>query len=240
MTTTEFRPLAAPIEPAATPPLENGDRLTRAEFERRYHTMPHVKKAELIDGRVYMPSPVSHRKHSRPHAMIGTWLGHYWAATPGVEAGDNGSIRMDDETMPQPDAYLLIYPECGGQCHISDDDYLEGAPELVVEVASSTVSYDLHEKRNSYQRNGVREYVVVRIRDEAVDWLALRAGKYEPLQPDASGVYRSEVFPGLWLDSKALLAGKLAEVLRVQGLGNDSPEHAEFVQRMQRGGMDAE
>ena len=39
-------------------PLEHGDHLTREEFERRYEAMPHVRKAELIEGVVYMPSPV--------------------------------------------------------------------------------------------------------------------------------------------------------------------------------------
>ena len=125
------------------PPLENGDHLTRDEFERRYEAMPGLKKAELIEGVVYMPSPVRHRKHSRPHNHLSTWLGTFEAGTPGVEAGDNGSVRLDMDNEPQPDAFLIIVPECGGQARISDDDYIEGAPEFVARsppAASATTS----------------------------------------------------------------------------------------------------
>jgi hypothetical protein len=109
---------------SSIPPLENGDRLSREEFERRYDAMPHLKKAELIEGIVYMGSPVSHRRHSRPHLNVMYWLGHYLSATPGLDGGDNGSIRLDPENMPQPDAFLMILPEFGGQARISEDDYV--------------------------------------------------------------------------------------------------------------------
>ena len=107
----------------------------RDEFERRYDAMPRLRKAELIEGVVYMPSPVRHRRHGRPHFRLICWLGVYEAATPGVEGGDNGTIRLDLDNDPQPDAYLLIAPERGGQARISADDYVELAPELVAEVA---------------------------------------------------------------------------------------------------------
>ena len=159
-------PRAKPAEPTefreAIPPLENGDRLTRPEFERRYEAMPHLKRAELIEGEVYVGSRVRHRRHSKPHSQIHGWLSVYVAGTPGVDAGDNGSIRLDLDNEPQPDAYLMIQPEHGGQARISEDDYVEGPPELVAEIASSSVSYDLGKKLNSYRRNGVLEYVVWR------------------------------------------------------------------------------
>ncbi|MGZ3472634.1 MAG: Uma2 family endonuclease, partial [Isosphaeraceae bacterium] len=148
-------PTRHPVE--LVPELENGDRLTREEFERRYEAMPNLKKAELIEGAVYMPSPVRQRRHSRPHLHLCTWLGHYEAGTPGVEGGDNGSIRLDLDNEPQPDAFLFIQPECGGQARISSDDYVEGAPDMVAEVASSSASYDLGVKLQVYRRNGVRE-----------------------------------------------------------------------------------
>src|SRR5215470_7384700 len=141
--------------PAPTPPLEPGDRLTRPEFERRYDAMPHLRKAELIEGVVYMPSPVRFRHHGRPHALLMGWLIHYEAATPGVETADNSTARLDLDNEPQPDAVLLIDPARGGQAHISADDYIENAPELVAEVASSSVSIDLTTKLHVYQRNGV-------------------------------------------------------------------------------------
>lgn len=223
--------LPPPAPPEPPPPLQNGDHLTRTEFERRYDAMPELKKAELIEGVVYMPSPVRIRRHSRPHVRIAAWAGIYEANTPGVIAGDNGSIRMDLRNMPQPDVFLCLEPECGGQARIDDDDYLEGAPEFVLEVAASSASYDLHEKMAAYQRNGVQEYVVWRVEDRDVDWLHLREGRYEKVAPGEDGVYRSEVFPGLWLDAAALVHGDMRQVHRILAEGLAAPEHAAFVAR---------
>ena len=217
---------------AKVPPLENGDVLTRAEFERRYEAMPHLKKAELIEGVVYVPSPVRHRAHSHPHIHLTGWLVQYEAGTPGVEAGDNGTVRLDLDNEPQPDALLFIDPACGGQARIDADDYIEGAPELVAEVASSSASYDLHVKLRVYRRNGVREYIVWRVLEQELDWFVLRAGQYARMSVDAEGLLKSEVFPGLWLDSAALLRGDLATVLAVVQRGLASPEHAAFVARL--------
>jgi len=161
----------------ALPALENGDRLTRAEFERRYDAMPHLKKAELIEGVVYVPSPVRHRQHGSPHAHLIGWLFQYAANTPGVEIGDNSSVRLDLDNEPQPDALLFIDPACGGQVRISTDGIIEGAPELVAEVASSSVSYDLHAKLHVYRRSGVLEYMVWRVLEREIDWFVLRAGQ---------------------------------------------------------------
>ena len=214
---------------SGVPPLENGDRLTRDEFERRYEAMPHLKKAELIEGVVYVPSPVRYRHHGAPHAHLISWLGQYAAGTPGVEVSDNSTVRLDLDNEPQPDALLLIDPACGGQTRFSTDDYIEGSPELVAEVASSSVSYDLHAKLHVYRRNGVREYIVWRVLEQAIDWFVLHAGQYERLPVDANGWLRSAVFPGLWLDPAALVRGDLATVLTIVQQGLGSPEHATFV-----------
>jgi Uma2 family endonuclease len=207
--------------------------LTREEFERRYDAMPELKKAELIEGVVYMPSPVRHRRHSQPHFQLITWLGVYAAATPGVEGGDNGTTRLDLDNEPQPDAYLLIDPARGGQARISSDDYVELAPELVGEVAASSASFDVHTKLHVYRRNRVCEYLVWRVLDQQFDWFVARAGQFELLPRDAHGIVHSEVFAGLWLDPAALLAGDMARVLEIVRQGLASPEHAAFVQRLQ-------
>jgi Uma2 family endonuclease len=220
-----------PAEPFI-PPLEPGDRLTRAEFERRYDAMPGLKKAELIEGVVYMPSPVRIRRHGQPHAQVITWLGTYQAATPGLLFADNASSRLDLDNEPQPDGLLMIDPARGGQARISADDYVEGAPELVVEVASSSASYDLHTKLQVYRRNAVREYVVWRVLDRQVVWFALREGQFEPRAPDERGLHRSDVFAGLWLDPAALVRGDLATVLEVARQGLATAEHAAFVARL--------
>lgn len=215
------------------PPLENGDHLTRAEFERRYDATPGLKKAELIEGVVYMPPPpVSHEYHSRPHTEMLGWLMFYRACTPHLESGDNGSLRLDLDNMPQPDAYLLISPAHGGQAKIDEEGYVLGAPELTGEVAASSASFDLHLKKNVYRRAGVREYVVWRTYDREIDYFVLREGNYELLSPDPTGLLKSEVFPGLWLDRAALLNGDVAAVSRAVQQGAASPEHANFVSRL--------
>ncbi|MBI5761325.1 MAG: Uma2 family endonuclease [Planctomycetales bacterium] len=216
-----------------TPPLEAGDRLSRAEFERRYDAMPGLNKAELIEGEVHMPSPVGWTRHAMPHQHLSWWLGSYQMSTPGVQVGDNASIRLDLDNMPQPDAAMIIDPRLGGQTQTSADDYVVGGPELVAEVSSSTVSIDLHAKFQVYRRNGVQEYLVWRVRDQAIDWFVLRDGEFERLPAEPDGTLRSRVFPGLWLSPAALLAGDLATVLKVlqQGLAHES--HSEFVRRLQ-------
>jgi Uma2 family endonuclease len=180
---------------------------------------------------VHMPSPVRHEQHSSPHSSLVGWLWVYRAGTLGVDSGDNGSLRLDMGNMPQPDGYLIIRPERGGQVRISTDDYIEGGPELIAEVSASTVDYDLGEKLGAYLRNEVREYIVWRVVDRAIDWFVLRAGRYERLEPEADGILRSEVFPGLWLDATSLTAGDSARVLTVVQQGISSAEHAEFVAR---------
>ena len=214
------------------PALENGDRLTRCEFERRYAALPDVKKAELIEGVVYVPSPVRLTGHAKPHSAIQGVLLVYAAHTPGVGVADNATVRLDLDNEPQPDVLLRIDEEAGGQSRVSDDDYLEGAPELVVEVAASSASIDMHDKRSVYRRNGVQEYIVWRTHDKRIDWLELSEGEYRPLPRDRAGIIRSRAFPGLRLAVGALLEGDLAGALAELDKGLQSSEHREFVARL--------
>jgi Uma2 family endonuclease len=214
------------------PPLETGDRLSRAEFERRYTAMPELKRAELIEGVVYVPSPVRLQRHGRPHFRLVTWLGNYETATPCVIGADNASVRLDLDNEPQLDAVLFIDPENGGQARITTDDYVENAPELVAEIAASSASYDLDTKLAVYRRNGVREYIVWRVLDRQIDWFVLREGEFVRLPLDDAGVYRSEVFPGLWLDPTALARGDTQAVKTTLQRGLATVEHAEFVARL--------
>lgn len=214
--------------------LENGDRLTRREFERRYAAMPNLKKAELIEGVVYMAAALRYRRHGNPHSYIIGWLAIYAAHTIGVESADNATVRLDERNEPQPDALLRIEAAYGGQSRISDDDYIEGAPELIVEIAASTASYDLHDKLRAYCRNGVQEYLIWLVDDGAFRWYRLQEGEYVLQQPDASGLIYSRCFPGLRLAVAALLAGEMVEVLATQQLGLGSPEHSTFIAELQQ------
>ena len=175
-------------------PLENGDRLSRVEFERRYQAMPEHQKAELIEGRVYIASPVR-------------------------------IIHGQPNNEPQPDALLLIED---GQSQIDVDDYIQGAPELIVKIAASTASYDL-EKLKVYRRNGVQEYLVWQVSDRIFDWFRLRDGEYIKLQPNKQNIIKSEVFPGLWLGIDYLLNYELAEVIKTVQQGLNTIEHQDFI-----------
>ena len=218
--------------------LENGDRLDRCEFERRYKARPDIKKAELVEGTVLMPSPVCARSHAAPSASLVGWLTVYCAFTPRVSVLDNATVRLDPDNEPQPDALLRIDADADGRSRISDDDYVEGPPELIVEVAASSAAYDLHDKLNAYRRNGVAEYVVWRSHDRAIDWFVLADGEYHRQAPSANGVLQSSTFPGLRLSVDALLAGDMAAVLAELQRGVGSQEHAEFVARLGRHASD--
>ncbi len=227
-----FRSAKSGDRDAALPPLENGDRLTRDEYLRRYEAMPDLKKAELIEGVVYVPSPVRYLYHGRQNHHLTTWLGFYEAGTSGVGGSSNTTVLLDLNNSPQPDGLLFIKPDHGGQVKLDEEGYIVGVPDLVAEVAASTASYDLHDKLETYRRSGVREYLVVRVFDQQTDWFALRDNRYEPIVPAADGSLRSTVFPGLWLDCGALLRGDLAAVLALVQQGLNSPEHAEFAAKL--------
>jgi Uma2 family endonuclease len=214
------------------PPLENGAHLSRAEFERRYEAMSHLKRAELIEGVAFMSSPVHHLSHGNPHMRVIGWLALYYAATPGVDSSDNATVRLDADNEVQPDVLLRIETALGGTSHISIDDYIEGAPELIVEIAASSASYDLHEKKKVYRRNGVQEYVVWTVYDEELQWFQLLDGEYQQLVADEDGLIRSQVFPGLHLDVEALLTGDLAAVLAAVSAGVETEAHAVFVENL--------
>ena len=217
----------------AVPPLQNGDHLTLAEFERRLEAMPKRTRAELIDGVVYMAAALTFEFHGGPQFDFIGILGYYRMATPGVRGADNASVRLDPRTMPQPDIFLVLPPAAGGAVRVDGSGYANGPPELIVEIAATTASYDLHEKLRAYLRNGVREYIVWRTIDGVIDCFVLRNGEYHQVQL-VDGLFTSSVFPGLWLNVVALLGGDLQRVLADLQLGVSSPEHAAFVADLQR------
>ncbi|MBX9677337.1 MAG: Uma2 family endonuclease [Gemmataceae bacterium] len=216
--------------PARPPLLQNGDHLTAAEFERRYSAMPNVK-AELIEGVVYMASPVRGDFHGRQSVQISRWIGEYADETPGVVGYGDSTVRLDRDNTVQPDAFLMIKLDGIGQSSFDSDGYLQGGPEFVVEISASTVSYDLHEKLRAYRRNGVLEYVVWRVEDDEIDWFILKDGKYVR-QESNDGKHRSIKFPGLWMDAKALIRNDSKANIAYLREGLASPEHGAFVERL--------
>ena len=217
------------------PDLNDGARLNSVEFERRYVASTHVRKAELIEGVVHVASPVS-ATHGKPHAALTQWLGFYQMRTPYIECMIDGTVRLDDRNQVQPDIILMIDPDHGGRASLSVDQYIEGSPELVVEISVSTKAIDLHQKLEAYRRNSIPEYIVWRVLDHAIDWFILRDSRYHRLQPEPDGILRSEVFPGLWLDPDALIRGDLSALFQVMQLGLASRTHADFVMRLANSG----
>jgi Uma2 family endonuclease len=215
----------------AVPPLENGDRLTRREFMRRYQDTPHTKKAELIEGKVYMAAAVRIPHHGRPHGWLGNIISTY-AMQTGIDFADNGTVELDPDNAPQPDYLMFLPSELGGRAVINSEGYLEGPPDFVAEVAASSVSIDLHEKLQAYRRNGVREYLVWRVLDEEVDWFVLSNDQFDLRSADSLGILRSEVFPGLWINVPALLKRRAVALWETLDEGTATPEYAAFAARV--------
>ena len=218
-----------PIRPG-TVGLVEGEHLDQPEFHRRYEAMPRGCRAELIDGVVYMPTPLSD-DHRQFHFSIIFWLGHYVAQTEGVKGLDNATAILGRRNEPQPDVSLCILPEFGGQTRVQDG-YVHGAPELIVEIAKASRYIDLGPKLVEYQRAAVQEYIVRALDPDELIWFRLNEGTLKKVSPDEDGIYRSIAFPGLWLDAQALLASDNRQMRRVIELGLASPEHADFVARL--------
>jgi Uma2 family endonuclease len=223
--------IVEPIVDQEVPLLVAGDSLSRDEFLRRWEAMPQLKRAELIGGVVYMPSPLS-LEHGETDSHVATWLGVYKAGTPGCATANNATWLMLEDS-PQPDTSLRILPEYGGQSGVQGR-YASGAPEFLAEVCLSSTSYDLHQKLDLYEEAGVQEYLAVLLRERELRWHRLIDARFQVLPAPADGVYRSAVFPGLWLNGPALLAGDLGQVLVTLQQGLDSPEHAAFVEQLAR------
>jgi Uma2 family endonuclease len=207
----------------------NGDQMTREEFHRLYEQTDPGVKVELIGGRVYVASPLN-RPHGTVQPLLSTVLTIYMGNTPGVEVGDNATVLLGGKGQPQPDLYLRILPDWGGQSRDTDTEYVAGAPELLGEIADSTRSVDLHAKKDDYARYGVLEYIVVCLREQQLRWFDLPSGSELTADPD--GIYRSRVFPGLWIHAEALLAKDYHRLLTTIQQGLATPEHAAFVREL--------
>lgn len=217
------------------PPLENGDRLDRDEFFRRWEATPEIRSAELIEGVVFVnAAAIRFKMHGEPLELISTWLGNYRRFTPECRVSTPTTLKLDDENVFEPDAILLLRPEFGGTCQVDEDDYAQGAPELVVEVAASSSSRDMHSKKGIYERLGVKEYLVWRVLERELSWFRRDAStnKFVSLDPSSDGVFKSSTLPGLWLHAEGLFADDYVRVLETLELGTASAEHKEFRQRL--------
>jgi Uma2 family endonuclease len=210
----------------ATPELHSGDKLTQPEFHRRYEAYPEDRKFELIGGKVYMASPMR-GPHGGFTSKLNLVLALYETATPGVEASEGITAILGEKCEPQPDLLLRIQHECGGLSRYDEEQYLNGPPELIAEVAHSTVALDMHGKRDDYLAAGVQEYIVLCVAEGEIHWHHFPSKR--KLKPDRAGVYKSRVFPGLWLDGPALLDRDSARLITTVQRGLASPQHGEFV-----------
>jgi Uma2 family endonuclease len=217
--------------PPFIPPFENGERMDQKTFHELYLQTPPGFRAELIGGIVHVASPVS-GFHSIPNSITGTWLGVYAAETPGTQSCTDSSAIMSEESEPQPDQCLRVTEQAGGQSHWDERRYLIGAPELAVEISNSTAGIDLNAKLRDYEEYGVREYLVVVMRQRVVHWFIRRKDRFTPMKPDADGVLKSKVFAGLWLDTAGVFDETAARLLATLRKGLTSPEHTKFVAKL--------
>ena len=213
------------------PPLVHGQHLDQPTFHERYEAMPPDTRAELVGGIVYMPSPMLF-DHGDASWMVSGWLDRYQRFTPRIRGADGATVKLDLKGEPQPDAFLFIPAELGGQSRVDADNYLTGAPELVVEVARSSRHFDLKQKKADYERAGVLEYLVVELGPDRIHWFIRRARRFAGLRPGADGIYRSQVFPGLWLDPGAIFTQDRARRDAILEQGVATPEHAAFVAKL--------
>jgi Uma2 family endonuclease len=220
---------------SSRPPLEAGQHLDQPTFHERYEAMPPETRAELVGGVVYMPSPMR-LDHAETSWIVAGWLFHYARVTPGIRSGGGATIKLDRQGEPEPDSVLFVPAELGGQSQADPEGYLTGAPELIVEVARSSRTYDLRDKKVDYERAGVVEYLVVELIPNRVHWFRRSAKRLAALRPGPDGIYRSKVFPGLWLDPKALYAKDLDRLIHVLEEGLATPEHAAFVAKLAAAG----
>ncbi len=213
------------------PPLIAGQRLDQHTFHERYKAMPPETRAELVGGVVHMPSPLRF-DHGDVNIDLSYWLGHYQRFTKGVRSSNNATIKLDGAGEVQPDTQLRIPAELGGRTTIDEGGYIRGAPELIVEIARSSRAFDLGAKKADYERAGVLEYVVVELDPDQVHWFIRRDDRFEDLPPGPDSVYRSEIFPGLWLDPRALYSEDLDRLIEVLDQGLATPEHAAFAAQL--------
>jgi Uma2 family endonuclease len=183
------------------PLLENGAVMMREEFHAAYGECEGLERVELIEGVVYLPSPIKVETHGEPQLLMLVWLRTYARGRPGILVVGPVTVLLDDMNEPEPDA-MLLRTTPGWQ---SPDGYVAKAPELVVEIAASTRSRDLNQKKRAYERNGVKEYVVWRTLEGAIDWFELVDGSFVPKAAQSNGVIASTEFPGLVLDVAAAL-----------------------------------
>lgn len=231
---TEARPVL-PRTKQPVPPLVNGDSLDAEEFLRRYEAAPDIKKAELIDGVVFiMASPLRAEKHGDQDNLMQGVLWTYSMATPGVRASSNATTRLGPKDIPQPDISLRYTPERSGREQFDSKGYLKFPPELIVEIAATSTSIDLNRKRESYRRRGVLEYIAWCTEEPGFYWWVLERGQYQLLRPGADGILRSKAFPGFWLDPQAILNDDRGRVMAVLELGLKSQEHAAFAKAIAR------
>jgi Uma2 family endonuclease len=213
------------------PLLENGDSMKQPEFHRRYSLYPEDVKVELVGGIVYMASPLRWR-HGTYAIKVGALLNEYSVATPGVEAGAEATAILGEESEPQPDITLRINQESGGQSTLDENQYVIGSSEMFVEIAHSTRAIDMNQKRGDYERAGVLEYVVLCVEEQEIHWFHFPSGGR--IRANREGVFRSKVFPGLWLNGPALLALDYLAMKRTLEQGLASKAHAAFVKRLER------
>ena len=212
--------------------LRDGERIPPDEFRRRCGVLEAVGvdfRVEYVNGVVRMMPPPNFAGHTHPIRVMQGLLSAYTRQTPGViDYTESGVTLPVEETSADvsPDLCLVVQPGRGGQMSVDDAGYFVGPPELVVEVANSSLSYDLGEKRDLYEAAGVQEYLVHATRERRLLMMRRDGDRFRTVMPDADGVLASRIFPGLVFDTAAIIADDIAAAEATLDRVMQSPEVA--------------
>jgi Uma2 family endonuclease len=211
------------------PIMHNGDHMKQPEFHFAYSSMPENYRAELIGGVVFEPSPVSY-SHARNDNMFHDLITQYAKKSKLAEVAPNATVILSEDDEVQPDVLLRLPEELGGRSRLVGK-FLEGAPELVAEIAYSSRAIDLHLKKQRYAKAGVIEYLVFCIEPKKLHWFRLQEEK--GIKRNGDGTFCSKVFPGLWINEPALIEANSERADEILAEGLNSEEFNDFKNQLQ-------
>jgi len=210
--------------------LENGDRRSQADFRHLRLSCHDGEDFELIWGEVFRTTPCVARDPDVLPLLAGVFR-PYRDATRGIALERHPTTILGVDTEVRPVLLLLYSSAAGGSSRYDEEGNVTGPPEMVVEVANSTRSLEMHAKLWAYRESGVREYLVLCVEEREIHWSHFPSKR--ELKPDKAGVWKSRVFPGLWVDGPALFDEDAAKLVETVRLGLASPQHAAFVRRLE-------
>ena len=198
--------LLTPTAPAWTPLVK------RITFEEYLDSLTEESKGDLFDGLLYMQTPPSDA-HEEIFGFLFDILRNYvLEKNLGVVRGSRTAIRFAEEHGTQPDIVFIS----NARRHLIYPYYIDGAPEVVVEILSpSTRKLDRGKKMALYAENGVLEYWQVDPEDQTAKFLRNNDGVWAPMPVGGDGIFHSEAISGFWLNVQWLFTEEPLSGLKI-------------------------